>query len=79
MTAENDGGETPTTPLRAELWMLKSRYDCYAYSPEIFIVIKTLETEISWQQHDLWRRRAPASMSHLVGNQRTDTVCRAGR
>ena len=76
MTTET---EAPAIPLRAELLMLKSRYDCYAYSPEIFIVIKTLETEISWQQHDLWKRHAAASMSHLVGNQRTDSVYRAGR
>ena len=76
MTTET---EAPAIPLRAELLMLKSRYDCYAYSPEIVIVIKTLETEISWQDHDLWTRRAVASMSHLVDNQRTDSVYRAGR
>lgn len=76
MTTET---EAPAIPLRAQLLMLKSRYDCYAYSSEIFIVIKSLETEISWQDHDLWKRRAAASMSHLVDDQRTDSVYRAGR
>jgi hypothetical protein len=64
--------EAPAIPPRTELLMLKSRYDCYAYSAEIFIVIKTLEAEISWRQHDLWKRRAahPCPTS-LIINERT--------
>ena len=70
---------TETAMLRAELLMLKFRYDYYAFSPAIYAVVKNIETEVSWIEHDLWRRRAAATMSHLVGNQRTDSVYRAGR
>jgi hypothetical protein len=40
-----------TAMLRAELLMLKSRYDCYAFSPAIYAVVKNIETEISWMEH----------------------------
>ena len=34
--------------LRAELICLKARYDCYAFAPEIYRVVKELETAIAW-------------------------------
>ena len=40
-----------TAMLRAELLMLKSRYDCYAFSPAIYAVVREIETEISWIEH----------------------------
>jgi hypothetical protein len=40
-----------TTTLRAELMMLKSRYDCYAFSPAIYAAVRNLEIEISWIEH----------------------------
>jgi hypothetical protein len=45
-----------TATLRAERLMLVARYDCYSFSPAIFLVVKELETEISWLEHHLWRR-----------------------
>jgi hypothetical protein len=37
--------------LRAELATLKARYDCYAFAPEIYAVVRKLEMEIGWMQH----------------------------
>ena len=34
-----------TAMLRAELLMLKTRYDFYAFSPAIYAVVKNIETE----------------------------------
>ena len=45
-----------TATLRAERLILVARYDCYSFSPAIFLVVKELETEISWLEHRLWRR-----------------------
>ena len=36
---------------------LVARYDCYSFAPAIFLVVKELETEISWLEHRLWRRQ----------------------
>jgi hypothetical protein len=46
-----------TATLRAERLMLVARYDCYPFSPAIFLVVKELETEISWLEHGPWRRQ----------------------
>ena len=51
---------TETAMLRAELMMLKSRYDCYAFSPAVYGVVKNIETEVSWSRPNLWVRRAVA-------------------
>jgi hypothetical protein len=48
---------TSTATLRAERLMLIARYDCYSFSPAIFLVVKDIETEISWLEHGLWRRQ----------------------
>jgi hypothetical protein len=37
--------------LRAQLMKLKRRYDCYAFSPAIYAVVRNLEIEISWIEH----------------------------
>ena len=42
---------TETAMLRAELLMLKTRYDHYAFSPAVYAVVKNIETEISWMEH----------------------------
>jgi hypothetical protein len=51
---------TETAMLRAELLMLKTRYDYYAFSPAIYAVVKSIETEVSWIEQKLWVRRAVA-------------------
>jgi hypothetical protein len=35
--------------------VLKARYDCYAFAPEIYAVVRELETQISWAQHNAAR------------------------
>jgi hypothetical protein len=37
---------TETAMLGAELLMLKTRYDFYAFSPAIYAVVKNIETEV---------------------------------
>ena len=37
---------------RAELDWLRSRYDCGAVSHTVFEVVKNLECEIAWLQHE---------------------------
>ena len=56
-----------TSALRAERLMLVARYDCYAFSPAIFLVVKELETEISWLRHSLWRRQQGEMSNGLHG------------
>ena len=65
------------TLLRAELLMLKSRYDCYAFSPAIYAVVKNIETEVSWIEHKLWERRAVAPPPYSAGRQQTGVTNRA--
>ena len=55
--------------LRAELLMLKTRYDHYAFSPAIYAVVRDIETEISWIEHRLWARRAVAPSPHPADRQ----------
>jgi hypothetical protein len=38
--------------LREELNWLKSRYDSDKVSPAVFIVIKKLERDIAWDEHE---------------------------
>ena len=68
-----------TSTLRAERLMLVARYDCYSFSPAIFLVVKELETEISWREHTSWARRAVAPPPHTAGRQQTGVTNRAGR
>src|SRR4029077_15544068 len=56
-----------TSALRAERLMLVARYDCYSFSPEIFLVVKELETEISWLEHGLWRRKQGEMSTWVTG------------
>ena len=55
--------------LRAELLMLKTRYDHYAFSPAIYAVVRNIETEIWWIEHKLWARRAVAPPPHPADRQ----------
>lgn len=41
----------PTSVLRAELTLLRARYDSGAVSAAIYKVIKELETDIAWAEH----------------------------
>ena len=41
---------------RAELDWLRSRYDCGAMSDTVFVVVKSLECEVSWLQHEQQQR-----------------------
>jgi hypothetical protein len=41
--------------LRAELRWIQSRYDDGKVSPAVFAVVKELETQISWAQHNAAR------------------------
>ena len=60
-----------TAMLRAELMMLKSRYDCYAFSPAIYGVVRNLETEISWIEHIFGRgARSPRHPTPLADSRR---------
>jgi hypothetical protein len=36
---------------RAELMLLRARYDSGAMSIAIFVVIKAIETDIAWSEH----------------------------
>lgn len=36
---------------RAELMLLRARYDCGAVPPGVYAAIKELETAISWDEH----------------------------
>jgi hypothetical protein len=62
--------------LRAELLMLKTRYDHYAFSPAVYAVVKNIETEVSWIEHKLWARRAVAPPPHPA-DRRTGVTNRA--
>jgi hypothetical protein len=42
--------------LRAELRWLQSRYDDGKISPAVYAVLKKLESEISWRQHETGQR-----------------------
>jgi hypothetical protein len=46
--------------LRAELKMLKARYDCYAFAPEIYAVVRQMEIEIGWILHHAARVGRPS-------------------
>ena len=69
--------EPSTAMLRAELLMLKTRYDFYAFSPAIYAVVKNIETEVSWIEHKLWVRRAVAPPPYPAGRQQTGVTNRA--
>jgi hypothetical protein len=69
--------ESSTTMLRAELLMLKTRYDFYAFSPAIYAVVKNIETEVSRIEHKLWVRRAVAPSPYPAGKQQTGVTNRA--
>jgi hypothetical protein len=56
------------TTLRAERLMLMARYDCYSFSPAIFLVVKELETEISWLEHGLWRLSGTTKERPYIGD-----------
>jgi hypothetical protein len=61
--------EPSTILLRAELLMLKTRYDHYAFSPAIYAVVREIETEISWREHSLWAPRVVAPPPHPADRQ----------
>ena len=61
--------------LRAELLMLKTRYDHYAFSPAVYAVVKNIETEVSWIEHRLLARRAVAPQPHPAGRRTGVTNC----
>ncbi len=42
---------------RAERAFICQRYDTYAFSPELFAVIKQLETTVAWAAHTRTMRR----------------------
>jgi hypothetical protein len=67
-----------TATLRAERLMLVARYDCYSFSPAIFVVLKEIETQISWLEHCDWARRAVAPSLRTAGKQREGVTYRAG-
>ena len=60
---EGSATSIETAMLRAELLMLKTRYDYYAFSPAVYAVVKNIETEVSWIEHKLWVRRAVAPVT----------------
>ncbi len=37
--------------LRAELGLLRARYDGGAVNPAVFTVVKAIETELAWLEH----------------------------
>jgi hypothetical protein len=45
--------------LRAELRLLRCRYDSGAVSPGVYAVIRAMEIEIGWLEHErnAWRKR----------------------
>ncbi len=45
-----------TAELRAELAVLRARYDGGAVSPAIYAVIRSIETTIAWAEHRQVRR-----------------------
>ncbi len=42
---------TAAKRLRAELALLRARYDSGAISPAIYAVIRKIETDIAWGEH----------------------------
>jgi hypothetical protein len=46
--------------LRSELASLRARYDNGAVSPDVYAIIRELETELAWHEHDSkpWRRQS---------------------
>jgi len=48
---------TKADKLRAELRLLRARYDCGAVSPAIFAAIKQIETKIAWSEHHAQERQ----------------------
>jgi hypothetical protein len=42
--------------LRSELEWLRHRYDDGKISPAVFAVVKKLETDIAWRQHETDKR-----------------------
>jgi hypothetical protein len=74
---EGSAMSTETAMLRAELLMLKTRYDYYAFSAAIYAVVKNIETEVSWIEHKLWERRAVAPSPYSAGGQQTGVTNRA--
>ena len=63
-----------TAMLRAELLMLKSRYDCYAFSPAIYAVVKNIETEVSWIEHKGRAARSPRHPTLPTGRRVSPTA-----
>jgi hypothetical protein len=59
--------------LRAQLMMLKSRYDCYAFSPAIYAVVRNLEIEISWIEHGR-DARSPRYPTLLASSRRVSST-----
>ncbi len=46
-----------TGELRAELALLRARYDNGAVAPAVYQLIRTIETDISWAEHRQQGRR----------------------
>jgi hypothetical protein len=42
---------------RAERAFICARYDCYAFSPELYRVVKKLETDAAWAAHERTMRK----------------------
>lgn len=47
-----------TAELRMELAHLRARYDSGAVAPAIYLIIRVLETDISWTEHRQQRVRS---------------------
>jgi hypothetical protein len=54
MTPDTKQKVTPADAarLRADLMQLKARYDGGAVSPAMFVIIRNIERELSWAEHD---------------------------
>jgi hypothetical protein len=48
--------EAAAQHLRAELTLLRARYDSGAVSPGVYAIIRQLEIELSWYQHHQRRK-----------------------
>jgi hypothetical protein len=53
----NSRSKNNVATLRAELQLLRNRYDCGAVSPAIYAVIREIEIEIGWSEHGSKTRR----------------------
>ena len=61
-----------TAALRMELAQLRARYDDGAVAPAIYIVIRTIETDISWIEHQ--RRCGHEKEKTQTKSTRADTI-----